>query len=287
MSRNVFIACVLTSVVTAVASSMLFIWQSTRSVPEEMPPEPTRPMEAMPVVEKPETVHQLQTTIEQQAKQIAALQDQLNTPDKSQEGVVYSRKTDARPRQSYLNQLKAEDPERHARVRKHLLEKNEQTVRGIAESAAFLFNLDMDSMTPEQVENHSTLLRLMEDSWQLADQIKADPEGPEAKEAQAQVRSNVMAMREAYQTERQAALEQWIQRQGYAGNDVQALRAEIEDVYARTDPSNILPGTQFVGDHIMVTTETEAAGPEGQVHSFQLNIDALQLDAGPETPKVP
>ena len=188
-------------------------------------------------------------------------------------GVVHiSRGSQQMPRKSYINRLEKEDPERHKRILERLQDKNRQTEEALADSAEFLFNLDMSAMTPEQAQNHQKLLDLLEDSWKQLDIMKVDPRGEDAQKAKSELRSNVMAMRKAYETERQTALEQWCQWKGISPDQAAAARAEIEAVYEQTDPSKIIPGTRFVGENVMITVVRQTGGKNSQ--TIMMNMDA-------------
>lgn len=191
----------------------------------------------------------LQDKIASQLQQIHDLKNQLSIQTNASEkgGEVLS----DFPRKSYMDQLLEDDPERHQRVLKKLQETHEQTAQALADSAEFLFNLDMSLMTPEQVENHQHLLSLIEASWVELDRMA----GPEAENARTRLHQNVMAMHKAYQEERRIALEQFFQWQGYTAEQALALRNGIEEVYTKTEPANILPGTQFVGENMMISVE--------------------------------
>ena len=215
---------------------------------------------------------EMRQTIAGQRREIERLHAELagltNTPV-----TVWQRGAVAKSsRASYLNRIEEEDPERHRRILERLHAINRETEEALADSAEFLFNLDMSLMNEEQVANHQKLLELMEDSWKQLDVMKADPQGKDAQEAKAKLRGNVMAMRKAYETERQAALEQWCQWKGITPDEAAEARAEIEAVYERTDPSKIIPGTRFVGESVMITVDRQSDG--GNSHTIMMNMDA-------------
>ena len=108
-------------------------------------------------------------------------------------------------------------------------------------------------------------------TYLVQEDIQEDPDSEEAKKARDQIRSNVMAMRGAYKTERQAALNQWIAAQGFPAQEVEAIRREIEEVYARTDPSNVLPNTHFISENVVISVDS-ISGPNGG-QSITLELD--------------
>ncbi|MCK4564936.1 MAG: hypothetical protein KAU94_09715, partial [Verrucomicrobia bacterium] len=214
----------------------------------------------------------LQDTIASQAKQIQSLQDQIAGLTSKPE-----RAAKARPRKSYMSQLQEEDPERHQRILERLQKTNEQTAQALADSAEFLFNLDMALMTPEQVLNHQHLLGLIEASWTQLDRMQENPQSPEAASARTKLRQNVMDMHKAFTSERQIALEQYFQWQGFTPEQALAMRTEIEEVYTKTEPANILPGTQFVGENMMIGVERMDEGDGSQ--SISLSVGGMLINA--------
>ncbi len=285
MSRSVLVVCLVTAVLSAVATSL--VWhgkmrrEATRDPAIELKAEvgeeagvqsspPSPEFRPAPPSDNDEALS-LQVTIREQTEQIRSLQEQLATLTRQAAPVVKKHRTPSKPRESYIDRLKREDPDRYEKVLERLNRKTEATERGLAESAAFLFNLDMAFMSEEQAANHRELLDLMAASWGLVDQLKAQPDSKEADDARAQIRRNVMAMQRAYKTERSAALEQWLRNLGYRNDEVQILRGEIEDVYFRTDPGNILPDTQFIGPNIMMSVETVEEGQN--TRSITMHLD--------------
>ena len=216
----------------------------------------------------------LQNMIENQAGQIKKLESQLAKHTKLPVRMVS--KSVQKPRESYMSQLQRDDPERHQRIQERLRKMQAETVQAIAESAEFLFNLDMALMTGEQAENHQKLLNLMEDSWKQADLMK-EVEGAEAVQAKAKLRRNVMDMSKLYKTERRTALEQSFQLQGFTAEEARGICDEIDDIYIRTDPAEILPGTHFIGENMMISVETMNEGNNS--HSIMLNMGALEMPA--------
>lgn len=248
MNRLTLILCMAVALVTAVVTSL--VWNAMgRSSVATCPVAVSAPAPVeRPAITSGEELQALQDTIASQAQQIQILQDQIT--DLPREPV---RVQPTAPPKSYMSQLEEEDPERHQRILERLKKTNDETIQAIADVADFLFNLDMNLMTPEQQQNHQKLLGLMENSWTLVDRMQENPQSQEESEDQAQLHQNVRAMQKAFKTERRAALEQWLQRQGFNSEQASALRVEIEEVYTKTDSANIIPGVRFIGDHIMIS----------------------------------
>ena len=270
MNRLTLSLCLAAAIASAVVTSL--IWNA-KSQPKVVAYSAEK-ADPAPAISKPsgeEELQILQDKITSQADRILALQDQVSGQTNAMEGVVETRPE--RPRKSYMDQLLEEDPERHQRILGKLQETNEQTAQALADSAEFLFNLDMALMTPEQVLNHQHLLGMIEDSWAQLDQMQETPQSPEAEAARTKLHQNVMAMHNAYKNERKIALEQYFQRQGFSAEHALAMRTEIEEVYSKTEPANILPGTQFVGENMMIGMERTDEGDGSQ--SISLSIGGL------------
>jgi len=269
MNRLALSLCLAAAVVSAVITSL--VWNAM-GIPDvaACPPGKSAPSPAseIPGAANEEQLQILQDRITSQAQQIQALQDQIASLTSKPE-----RAATAPPRKSYMNQLQEEDPERHQRILEKLQQTNEQTAQALADSADFLFNLDMALMTPEQVLNHQHLLGMIEDSWAQLDRMQENPRSPEAEAARTKLRQNVMAMHNAFKAERKIALEQYLQGQGFTGEQALAMRTEIEEVYSKTEPANILPGTQFVGENMMIGMERTDEGNGSQ--SISLSIGGL------------
>jgi len=275
MNRLAVSLCLASAIVSSVITSL--IW-SAKDQPEfvagsveEMRPAPEISEEALQI---------LQDKITSQSQQIHDLQNQL-AGQANVETRVVKESTDP-SRKSYMDQLQEEDPERHQRILNKLKETNEQTAQALADSAEFLFNLDMSLMTPEQGGNHQHLLSLIEASWEELDRMAETPQGPEAEDARTKLHQNVMAMHNAYKTERKIALEQYFQWQGYTAEQALAMRDGIEEVYTKTEPANLLPGTQFVGENMMISIK----GMEDTDASQGISIDLGGLSSlGESQPK--
>lgn len=259
MNRLTLSLCLVAAIVSTVVTSL--VWNAMGK-PEvvKCPAEKAAPAPAHETLEASsgDELRALQDTIASQTKQIQSLQDQIAGLPSNPE-----RAAKASPRKSYMSQLQEEDPERHQRILERLQKTNEQTAQALAGSAEFLFNLDMALMTPEQVLNHQHLLGLIEASWRQLDLMQEKPQSPEAAAARTKLLQNVMDMRNAFKTERQTALEQYLQWQGVTREQALAMRTEIEEVYTKTDPSNILPGTVFAGENAMISFTSEGEGGSG------------------------
>ncbi len=267
MNRLALGLCLAATVASVVITSLVWNAMGTSGI-EDCPTEKPAPAPGIPEAFNEEELQILRDKITSQADRIVTLQKQLANQTNAMARVVET--SSDLPRNSYLDQLLEEDPERHQRILAKLQETNEQTAQALADSAEFLFNLDMSLMTEEQLASHQDLLGLIEASWAQLDRMAENPQGSEAEAARTKLHQNVMAMHNAFQTERQTALEQYLQWQGFSPEDALAMRTEIEDLYSKTEPANILPGTQFVGENMMIGMERTDEGDGSQSISFSI-----------------
>ena len=104
---------------------------------------------------------------------------------------------------SWLEDMKKNEPERYAEFMKRREEAREQTQRAFAEKAAHFLERDVSKLSPEQQDNHKALLTLLDETWKLSEQLRADLPTEQRQELMTTMRENMHNLGPLLATERE------------------------------------------------------------------------------------
>ena len=185
------------------------------------------PDEALVAALRQETVD-LRRLLAEKTAEIEALKQ---TPAEPARQPREDRRRDWREREA---KLKEEDPERYAAVQKQREEFRGRMAQAVSDKVKFLMELDASAMTPEEKAGHDELVRRIEESWTVVEQIQ-EAGFPDA-EARAKLRENFGRIGELYDAERDYVLRQVGADLGYDEADASQFSAYMQRVYELTTP---------------------------------------------------
>lgn len=150
-----------------------------------------------------------------------------------------ARGTNAPEQQTWLEELRAKDPQRYQEVVQRREEGRQSARYEIARRAAHYLNLDKAAMTPEEVEQRERLLDLLHQSLDLTEKLEADLSEEERADIARSLRRNMRDLSPLLDSERERALYRMGKDIGYTDDDAAAFALYVRDVVDLTSVRSI------------------------------------------------
>lgn len=148
-----------------------------------------------------------------------------------------------------MENLKETDPEGYAAM----VERRNSFMKRMQDNSTrqveFLKKLDTKSMTPEQLDNHNSLLPLVNANNQLLYELAQNPEAENASEMRQTFQDNSRQMRSLLDTERSVAIQQFAKQIGYGGDQAAQFEASVKNVYDMTSSNPFQGGGRGWGNN--------------------------------------
>lgn len=205
---------------------------TTHATPTEAP---STPVETASVTEPDSAgsrVQELELQIQDKDRLIAALQQQKQAappPDFRQQ----------RPNQNWDEVMKTNDPERYKQMIKEREEARSKVQKSFAEKADHFLKQDTSGMTDDEVAAHEQMLQVLDQTWQLAEQLQADTPRDQRWQIMRQLRDNVATLEPAMKDERTKEWYKLSTELGYKGDDATAFVQYLDKIVDVTSMSDI------------------------------------------------
>lgn len=133
-----------------------------------------------------------------------------------------------------LEQLREEDPERYAEIVKQRDEFRERVRHSLAEKTAHFVSADTSGMDEEEQEQHQVMLQLLNRTWELSEQLQADPPREERWQIYRELGETTATLEPMMQDARGREFRALGEELGYEGDEAQQFVDRINTVIDAT-----------------------------------------------------
>lgn len=166
-----------------------------------------------------------------------------------------------RDRNDWLENLKNADPERYKEIQARREESRQRVQQSFAKKAAHFLNHDTSTMTKDEVREYEQMLSVLNETWELAEQLRSELPREERHALISTLRENVRTLTPLLEQEREREFYKLGQEFGYSPEESQQFVEYLNNIM---DVTSMRPVFEAMGRGGMGGGRPEMNVPSGR-----------------------
>ena len=143
--------------------------------------------------------------------------------------------------QERMEAWRQENPERYAEMIRRRDEMRQQVSTAFAQKSEHLLDQAGAEMSSAERSEYNTLVKLLDETWQISEQLQSDLPAENRREASRTLRDNLRAIEPLLVNERNRELYRLGRSLGYSNTDAQLFVHQLNAIYETTSMRNLFP----------------------------------------------
>ena len=147
-----------------------------------------------------------------------------------------------RDRGDWMEDLRQSDPARYEEMQKRREERQREMSRQYAEKAAYFLKRDTSKMKDEEKASYDLMLQLLDETWRLSEQMRAELSPEERRELRQTLREKAEVLNPLLEQERARTFTELGEQVGYTGEAAAEFADYLESIIELTSPRGLFRG---------------------------------------------
>jgi hypothetical protein len=146
-----------------------------------------------------------------------------------------------------MENLRTSDPQRYEEMQKRRQEMQQRVQDAWTQKTNYFMNRETSAMSDAELEEYTTMITLLEETWKLSQRMRADLSHDERHEVMSALRSNMVVLAPLIDNERNREYYDLATAMGHNEEEASAFVGYVNQITSNTSLRAILPGVMRGG----------------------------------------